>query len=239
MGISENGNNINNCITIGRMAPDFTTLSTDGIITLSQYRGKWVVLMSEPGNFAAVPTTSLVAFAEHYDEFAKRNAQILVVTINSNFSNIEMLINIYDNGITIPFPILEDRDAEIAHKYGIVNPDRMYEESVRDLFIINPEGKIRAILTYPVSCGRNTYEVLRIIESLQLTEAYNVYTPANWMPGEPVIVPTTQFFKEALLRRENGKDMGLNCVSWYTCFKDYYSLGQPDDGISEQRKKKC
>lgn len=237
MGISENINNFTNCITIGRMAPDFTTLSTDGIITLSQYRGKWVVLMSEPGNFAAVPTTSLIAFAQYHDEFAKRNVQILVLTVNSNFSNIEMMINIYDNnGITIPFPILEDRNAEIARKYGSVNPDRMYEESVRDLFIINPEGRIRAILTYPVSCGRNTYEILRIIESLQITEAYNVYTPANWMPGEPVIVPTTHYFKEALERHKSVTDMDSNCTSWYVCFRDYYSLGQPED-VSEQRKR--
>jgi len=224
MSINEGRNNASNCISIGRIAPDFTTLSTDGVITLSQYRGKWVVLSSEPGNFAAPSSTSIIAFAEHYDEFVKRNVQILVVTIDNNFSNIEFLKNMYELGIVVPFPVLEDRNAEIANMYGMVNPDRIYEESVRDLFIISPEGKIKVILTYPVSCGRNTYEILRIIDSLQLTEAFNVYTPTNWMPGDPVMLPTTHNFKEAILRLEEGSDMGLNCRTWYGCFKDYNSL---------------
>ncbi len=237
MSINEGRNNVSNCISIGRMAPNFTTLSTEGVITLSQYRGKWVVLSSEPGNFAASSATSLLAFAEHYDEFVKRNVQILVLTIDNNFSNIEFLKNIYDLGIIVPFPLLEDRDAEIAHMYGIVNPDRIYEESVRDLFIISPEGRIKAVLTYPVSCGRNTYEVLRIIDSLQLTEAFNVYTPSNWMPGDPVMLPTTHSFKDAILRLEEGSDMGLYCRTWYGCFKDYNSLFQEENNVIEQNKK--
>lgn len=211
------------CITIGRIAPDFTTLSTEGTITLSQYRGKWVVLVSEPGDFAATSTTSLLAFTNHYEEFVKRNVQVLAVTIDNNFANIEWKKNIVDTyGIIIPFPLLEDRDAEIARKYGMVNPDKIYEESVRDLFIISPEGRIRAILTYPSSCGRNTYEVLRIIDSLQLTQAYNVYTPSNWMPGDPVMLPTTNDFNEAMRRLQ---EEGLYCTNWYICFVDYYSLG--------------
>lgn len=213
------------CITLGRIAPDFTALSTDGYITLSQFRGKWVILISEPGDYAATSTTSIIEFAMQYEEFRKRNAEILVVTIDNNFANIEWLTDIYENyGIIVPFPLLEDLKAEIAHKYGMVNPDRIYSESVRDLFIIGPEGKIHAILTYPVSCGRNTYEVLRIIDSLQLTEAYNVYTPSNWMPGDPVMVPTTHTFKDALIRKEGGSNLGLDCITWYNCYVDYNSL---------------
>ncbi|MEL7649151.1 MAG: redoxin domain-containing protein [Sedimentibacter sp.] len=213
------------CITLGRVAPDFTALSTDGYITLSQFRGKWVVLVSEPGDFAATSTTSIIELTKHYEEFRKRNVEILVVTIDNNFANIEWLVNIYENhGIVVPFPLLEDLKAEIAHKYGMVNPDRVYAESVRDLFIIGPEGKIRAILTYPVSCGRNTYEVLRIIDSLQLTEAYNVYTPSNWMPGDLVMVPTTHTFRDAMIRKERGSNFGLDCVTWYNCYTEYDSL---------------
>ncbi|HOK50090.1 MAG: redoxin domain-containing protein [Bacillota bacterium] len=223
MSVSVNQRNY--CLTIGRIAPDFTALSTEGVVTLSQYRGKWVVIISEPGNFAATSTSSLLAFAAHYDEFAKRNVQILVVTIDNNFANIEWKMDIlYTYGVSIPFPLLEDRNAEIAVLYGMVNPDRIYEESVRDVFIIGPEGRIKAILTYPVSCGRNTYEILRIIDSLQLTEAYNVYTPANWMPGDPVMLPTTQDFNEAKLRLEGQN--GLFCPSWYNCYLDYNSLTQ-------------
>jgi peroxiredoxin (alkyl hydroperoxide reductase subunit C) len=224
--ISNYENNIyRGCVTIGRMAPDFTALSTDGPLTLSQYRGKWVILISEPAVFAAIPTTSLVTLAMMYDEFEKRNAQVLCVTLDNNFANIDWLMDIYDkHGIKIPFPLLEDRDKEIANKYGIVNPDRIYEQSVRDLFMINPKGRISAIITYPVSCGRNYYEVLRVLDSLQLTEAHNVYTPSNWMPGDPVIEPTPHTFNEAIERSESGESMGLDCVSWYICYRDYDSL---------------
>lgn len=236
---NNNENNIEQgCVTIGRMAPDFTTLSTEGVVTLSQYRGKWVVLVSEPGDFAATSTTSLLELTKHYEEFVKRNVQILVVTIDNNFANIEWksdILEIY--GVVVPFPLLEDRNADIARKYGIVNPDRIYEDSVRDLFIISPEGKICAILTYPVSCGRNTYEVLRIIDSLQLTEAYNVYTPSNWMPGYPVMVPTTHNYNEAMNRLFNGQDEGLYCTSWYSCFKDYYSLGNNNQNNPETNER--
>jgi peroxiredoxin (alkyl hydroperoxide reductase subunit C) len=230
MSTNNEDNIIPGCITIGRIAPDFTALSTEGYITLSQYREKWVVLVSEPGDFAATSTTSLLALTGLYEEFAKRNVQILVVTIDNNFANIEWKKNIFDTyGVKVPFPLLEDRNAEIAHQYGIVNPDRIYEESVRDLFIIDPNGKIRSILTYPSSCGRNTYEVLRIIDSLQLTDAYNVYTPSNWMPGDPVMLPTTHDFNEALKRLQ---EEGIYCTDWYSCFKDYYSLGNTNQNNS-------
>jgi peroxiredoxin (alkyl hydroperoxide reductase subunit C) len=219
------------------MAPDFTTLSTNGTITLSQFRGKWVLLITEPIDFAATSTEAIIAYTMLFNEFEKRNVQILFLTVDNNFANIEWLVDIYKTyGIVVPFPLLEDRTAEIADKYGIVNPDRIYEESVRDLFIIGPEGKIRAILTYPISCGRNIYEVLRILDSLQLTQAYNVYTPPNWMPGDPVMVPTTQTFNEALLRSKGGSSMGLDCTTWYNCYKDYNSLGNSKQNNSELNK---
>jgi peroxiredoxin (alkyl hydroperoxide reductase subunit C) len=184
-----------------------------------------VLLVSEPGNFAATSTTSLIALTRFYEEFVKRNVQILAVTIDNSFSNVEWKNNIFeDYNIIVPFPLLEDRNAEIANKYGMVNPDRIYEESVRDVFIISPEGRIRTILTYPASCGRNTYEILRIIDSLQLTEAYNVFTPANWMPGDPVMIPTTHNFNEAMNRLYSGQSQGIYCTNWYSCYKDYYSL---------------
>lgn len=228
MGVNNEHNIDRGCITIGRQAPDFTTLSTEGIITLSQYRGKWVLLFSEPAVFAAISTSSIIELAKLQDEFEKKNVQILMLTLDNNFANIEWLNNIYDNfGIIVRFPILEDRDKKIANNYNIVSPDRIYENSVRDLFIISPTGLIRAIITYPISLGRNYYEVLRAIDSLQLTEMYNVFTPANWMPGEPVMIPTVQKFSEAILLKENDKKLGLDCLTWYNCFKDYYSLGDP------------
>lgn len=194
------------CITIGRQAPDFTASSTQGVITMSQFRGKWVLFISQPGDFTPVSATELISLEQLKHEFDKRNVQILSLTIDSTFSDIGWLINIYNtSGIIISFPIMMDRNAEIAKLYGMVNPDRIYEESVRDAFIISPEGRIRAILTYPVSSGRNIYEILRLIDSLQLTHEYNVYTPVNWIPGQQVIVPPPNTLDEAL-QRENGGD---------------------------------
>lgn len=221
------------CITIGRQAPDFTTLSTHGVITLSQFRGKWVVLVDEPGNFAATSTTSIIALANNYEEFVKRNVQILCLTIDNNFSNIEWLNDILEHyGVLVQYPLLEDRNADIARKYNIVNPDRIYEESVRDVFIISPEGKIRCILTYPNSCGRNTFEILRIIDSLQLTDAYGVYTPANWVVGSPVMLPTANTFSKAPLRKHQGLSQGLGCSTWYNCYIDYNKLVNNENNIN-------
>ncbi|WP_313347169.1 redoxin domain-containing protein [Sedimentibacter sp.] len=225
----------NGHITIGRLAPDFTALSTHGPITLSDYRGKWVVLASEPGNFLATSTSSIVAASLVYNELQKRNTQQLFVTIDNVFSNNELLKQIYDDyGIIVPFPLIEDRDAEIAHAYGMINPDRIYEESVRDLFIINPEGRIRAILTYPRSVGRSSYEILRLLDALQLSEAYNVSTPTNWVPGDPVILPTRKTFYEGLNRYINSESSGIYCKPWYACYIDYNSLINNNKSIEYQ-----
>lgn len=213
------------CVTIGRMAPDFTALSTHGPITLSHYRGKWVILFSEPANFLATVTAAIVDAAMFNDEMQKRNAQNLCVTIDNVYSNNQLMKEIYDSfGIVVPFPLIEDRNAEIANAYGIVNPDKIYEESVRDVFIINPAGRIRAILTYPVQVGRNGYEVLRLLDALQLSEKYNVYIPNNWMPGDPVIIPTSTIFNEAMNMYLNSSSLGIYCNPWYTCYIDYNSL---------------
>lgn len=224
--VSDNNSDINQgCITIGRLAPDFTASSTQGVITLSQYKGKWVLLFSQPGDFTPVSETEIISFTKLYQEFEKRNVQLLGITIDSTFSDIEWLYDISNRtGLTVPFPLLSDRNAEIAKLYNMVNPDRIFEESVRDAFLINPYGRIRAIVTYPVSCGRNTYELLRLIDSLQLTEGYNFYTPANWMPGEPVVLPPPHTLEEAIQRTKEGSLLELKCSSWYLCYKDYNSI---------------
>lgn len=222
------------CVTIGRMAPDFTALSTHGPVTLSQYRGKWVILFSEPANFIATATAAIVDASKFYDEIQKRNTQLLCVTIDNVFSNNQLMKDIYDCfGILVPFPIIEDRNADIANDYGIVSPDRIYEESVRDVFFINPAGKIRAILTYPVQVGRNGHEVLRLLDALQLTEKYNVYTPNNWMPGNPVIIPTSKTFNEGMNRYLNASSLGIYCNPWYTCYMDYNSLINNNSDIKD------
>jgi len=219
--------NINNsqeivrlCLTIGRIAPDFTALTTSGPITLSQYRGKWVMLFSHPGDFTPVCTSEFLAFTQLYPEFANRNVQLLGISIDSNPAHLGWFMDIMEfTGIKIPFPLIADRDAQISALYGMVNPDRIYEQSVRDVFIIDPNQRIRAIFAYPATNGRNVYELLRLIDALQVSTTYNLITPANWMPGDPVIVPPPQTFDEAI-KRDTDPSEDLSCKRWYMCYKN-------------------
>jgi peroxiredoxin (alkyl hydroperoxide reductase subunit C) len=226
--ISKNSNDNNNnmqinreCITIGRIAPDFTALTTQGPITMSQFRGKWVLFFSHPGDFTPVCTSEFMSLALLNPEFEKRNVQLLGISIDSTPSHLAWFYDILQfSGIIIPFPLISDRDSVIAATYGMVNPDRIYEQSVRDVFIIDPSQRIRAILTYPATNGRNMYEILRLIDALQVTDEYKVNTPANWMPGDPVLTHYPNTF-EGLLEKANDPNInGLDCVRWYMCYKD-------------------
>ncbi len=213
------------CLTIGRIAPDFTAMTTDGPITMSQYRGKWVLLFSHPGDFTPVCTSEFISFAQLNSEFERRNVQLLGISIDSNPSHIGWLYSIMQmSGIKMPFPIIADRDAYVSALYGMVNPDRIYEQSVRDVFIIDPNQRIRAILTYPATNGRNIYELLRLIDALQVSTTYGVSTPANWMPGDPVIVPVANTLDEAIERGSNLEASEMNCLAWYYCFADLSEL---------------
>lgn len=217
--------NNSECLTIGRIAPDFTAITTRGTITLSQYIGKWVLLFSHPGDFTPVCTSEFIAFTQLASEFERRNVQLLGISIDSNPSHLEWVHNIYQfTGLTIPFPLIADRDATISRQYGMVNPDSIYEQSVRDVFIIDPARRIRSILTYPASNGRNIYELLRLIIALQTTDTYSVSTPANWMPGQPVIVPPPNTYEGLLEREDNHEGSDIQCLQWYMCFKDYNEL---------------
>jgi len=213
------------CITLGRVAPDFAASSTEGPITLSQYRGKWVVLFYEPGDFSPTATSELISFTQLHPEFEKRNVQLLGISIDSNPAHLAWLYNIQQfTGIEIPFPLIADRDAEISRLYGMVNPDRIYEESVRDVFFIDPNRKIRSILTYPATNGRNMYELLRLIDALQTTDRYMVSTPANWVPGQPVIVPPPYTYEGLLERASTPPSPDMLCLQWYMCFENYNDL---------------
>lgn len=221
----------NECITLGRIAPDFTASSTQGPITLSQFRGKWVVLFYEPGDFYSTSTSELIAFTQLYSEFERRNVQLIGVTIDSNLSDIEWLFDINQHlGISIPFPLISDRNAEIARLYDVVSPDRVYEVSVRNVFIMSPNQYILAIIAYPLSCGLNIYEILRVIDSLQVTENYNLYTPSNWMPGSPLLTPAPHTIEEATQRWNNQESLDLDCGMWYYCFK-YLNLDNATENI--------
>ncbi|KNY29196.1 peroxiredoxin [Pseudobacteroides cellulosolvens] len=209
----------NEPLKIGMKAPDFSATTTFGPLKISDYEGKWLVFFSHPGDFTPVCTTEFIAFARYYPYFVQRNACLLGLSIDSNPSHLAWVYNIYQNtGIQIPFPIVADRDASVARLYGMIAPDLNKSETVRSVFIIDPKGIIRAILQYPSTNGRNIPEIIRLIDALQTTDKEKVVTPANWMPGQPVIVPYPKTYKELIERVQNPQ--GLMCIDWYLCFKD-------------------
>ncbi len=210
-----------NNVTVGRLAPDFRALSTHGYINLSDYRGSWVVLFSHPAAFSPVSTSEVIMGSYYFPEYLKRNVQIIALTTDNNFANLAWVYDIYNKtGITVPFPIISDNDKEISNLYRMVNPDRTYEESVRDAFIINPTGKIAGIVTMPHTNGRNATELLRIIDAMQTTEKYNYYTPAAWQVGDPVLVPPINTYDELINRVNTAAELGYNCPFWYLCYKN-------------------
>lgn len=205
------------CLKIGQKAPDFCTLSTFGRVCLSDYKGKWLIFFSHPADFTPVCTTEFVAFAKEAPEFANRNACLLGVSIDSNPSHLAWVENIKrTQGVIIPFPILADRNASIAKMYGMFSIDEESYSTVRNVFIIDPDGIIRAMLIYPMTNGRYIPEILRLLDALQLSTKEKVVTPANWLPGDPVMVPPPQTYEEMMKRKD---DAGLSCVDWYLCYK--------------------
>ena len=206
-------------ITIGRLAPDFIALSTQGYIRLSDYRGKWVVLTSHPSAFGAVSTTEIISAAQDYPRLSEQNIEIIGLTTDNIYSILAWVNDIYQNtGISIPFPIISDTDLSLSELYGMISADRTFGATVRSNFIIDPSGKIKAIITLPVSTGANGEEILRILESILINENYNLHTPANWKPGDPVVVPNPVSYEEMVSRAENSESLGYYCPLWYLCY---------------------
>lgn len=199
---------------LGRKAPDFEALTTHGTLRLSDYQGMWLVLFSHPADFTPVCTTEFIAFSEIYDELNKRNVQLLGLSVDSVSSHIAWLRNIEEKmGVKVPFPVIADLNKEVAKKYGMIHPDQSKTETVRCVFVIDPESKVRAMIYYPLTTGRNMKEILRLIDALQTTDKNKVATPANWNPGDPVVVPPPTTVEQAEERLREGYD----CKDWYLC----------------------
>ena len=210
-----------NLPTLGSKAPDFKANTTKGPIKLSNYTGKWVVLFSHPGDFTPVCTTEFLCFSKYYDEFKKRNTEIIGLSIDSNSSHLAWIYNIFQfTGVEIPFPIIEDRDMSIAKLYGMISKPMSNTSTIRAVFIIDDKQILRTILYYPLTTGRNIPEILRIIEALQTSDKNNVVTPANWFPGMPVILPYPKNYKELKekIKTCNTKNSDCCCMDWYLCF---------------------
>jgi peroxiredoxin (alkyl hydroperoxide reductase subunit C) len=193
---------------IGDRAPDFEAITTHGSLTMNDLRGHWVVLFSHPADFTPVCTTEFVAFARRADEFAKRDVKLLGLSIDSIHSHLAWLRNIEEKiGVTIPFPVIADVDMKVANKFGMIHPAASTTAAVRALFVIDPEGFVQAIIYYPLQTGRSIDEILRLVDALQTTSQHYVATPADWHPGEKVIVPPplTQEQVEEVLRSDYEK----------------------------------
>lgn len=210
---------MNGNVKIGMYAPDFEAVTTMGDICLNNYKGRWLVLFSHPGDFTPVCTTEIIAFSKANTYFKERNAELLGLSVDSNASHLAWLYDIYcRTGIKVPFPIIADRNGTIARKYGMISNDVSNTETVRNVFIIDDKGIVRAILVYPMNVGRCIPEILRLLEALQIADCNKGATPANWCPYEPMIVPMPQTF-QGLEERINEINKNRNGFNWYLSFK--------------------
>ncbi len=201
---------------INEPAPEFEAKSTHGVIKLSDYtsKGKWVLLFSHPADFTPVCTTEFVEFSRRFDEFEKRNVQLIGVSIDSIYSHIAWARNIEQNfNVQVKFPLIADLDQKVARAYGMVHEAVSDTAAVRAVFFIDPKSNVRALLYYPLSLGRNIEEILRVFDALQTAEANACATPANWKPGEPVIVPAPLTQADAATRVNSSN--GYEVKDWY------------------------
>lgn len=177
-------------LRLGDTAPDFEQQSSVGTIKFHEYLGdQWGVLFSHPADFTPVCTTELGYTAKLADEFSRRNVKVLALSVDSVDSHGKWVPDINETqGTTVNFPILADEDRKVSTLYDMIHPNANATLTVRSVFIIDPAKKIRLTLTYPASTGRNFNEILRVIDSLQLTDSHSVATPVNWQDGDDVII---------------------------------------------------
>lgn len=201
-------------------APDFTAITTFGTMKMSDYKGRWVVLFSHPGDFTPVCTSEFLSFSQNAPAFEALNASLVGLSIDSNPAHLAWVNSIYLNtGVQVPFPVIADRSGDIARLYGMLAPEVSTTATVRNVFFIDPKQIIRAILIYPLTNGRCTAEILRLLQALQTTDEFNVSTPVCWQPGEPVMVPAPATYEQLVQRENNPTGSGLECKDWYWCYK--------------------
>lgn len=211
---------------IGERAPEFKAITTQGPIHFPvDYKGSWVILFSHPADFTPVCTSEFITFASLEQKFAKANTRLVGLSVDGLYSHIAWLRAIKDKieykgmkNVEVQFPLIEDITMDVARKYGMIMPGESSTKAVRAVFIIDPKGLIRAIIYYPLSLGRNFDELYRVILALQTADQFAVATPADWQPGEDVIVPTAGSCGVAKDRME-GKDKDMECKDWFFCTK--------------------
>lgn len=210
---------------IGDKAPEFRATTTQGEINFpSDYKGEWVILFSHPADFTPVCTTEFMTFAHLEEKFKKANCNLVGLSIDGLYSHIAWLRSIKDKikfrdmkNIEVKFPLIEDITMEVANKYGMVQPGESQTQAVRAVFFIDPKGIIRAIIYYPLSLGRNFDEIYRALIAMQTSDKFNVATPADWNPGDDVIISPAGSCGVAEERMTKADD--LECEDWYFCTK--------------------
>ncbi|HAO47422.1 MAG TPA: peroxiredoxin [Ferruginibacter sp.] len=193
-------------LRLGDVAPNFKAKTTEGEIDFYEYLGTgWGILFSHPADYTPVCTTELGRTALLKEEFAKRNVKVLAVSVDPLDKHLGWRSDINETqNCSVDFPIIADESREVANLYDMIHPNASETFTVRSLFIIGPDKKVKLMITYPASTGRNFYEVLRVIDSLQLTASYSVATPADWKHGEDVIVVPAVSTEDALKKFEKG-----------------------------------
>ena len=207
-------------------APAFKAVTTQGEINFPKdYSGSWVILFSHPADFTPVCTSEFMTFAHMEQDFEKANCKLVGLSVDGLYSHIAWLRTIKDKieykgmkNIEVNFPLIEDISMNVAKKYGMIQPGEDTTKAVRAVFYINPKGIIRAMIYYPLSLGRNFDEIYRALIALQTADKFSVATPADWRPGDDVIVPPAGSCGSAKDRME-GKEEDVKCYDWFFCTK--------------------
>lgn len=210
---------------IGDMAPEFEAITTQGIINFpTDFSGEWVILFSHPADFTPVCTSEFITFAYLEEKFAKANCKLVGLSIDGLYSHIAWLRTIKEKiefhgmkNIEVKFPLIEDITMEIAKKYGMIQPGESKTQAVRAVFFIDPKGTIRAIIYYPLSLGRNFDEIYRALIAMQTSDKFLVATPADWNPGDDVIISPAGSCGAAEERMTSTDE--LKCEDWFFCTK--------------------
>ncbi|CAI9418883.1 peroxiredoxin [Nocardioides sp. T2.26MG-1] len=212
---------------IGDPAPEFTAVTTQGEIHFpGDYAGTWVILFSHPADFTPVCTSEFMTFATMQDEFKAYNTELVGLSVDGLYSHIAWLRTIKEkitfrdiSNVEVTFPLIDDVSMKVATLYGMIMPGEATTQAVRAVFVIDPQGIVRTVLYYPLSLGRNFDELLRVVKALQTADAFGVATPADWRPGERVIVPPAGSCGTAKDRMA-GTEEGVECVDWFFCTKE-------------------
>ncbi len=210
---------------IGDLAPAFKAVTTQGEISFpGDYIGSWVILFSHPADFTPVCTSEFMTFASMEGKFSQAGCKLVGLSVDGLYSHIAWLRSVKEKieykgmkNVEVKFPLIEDITMEVAHKYGMIQPGESSTKAVRAVFFIDPSGVIRAIIYYPLSLGRNFDELYRVLIGLKTADAFSVATPADWRPGDEVIVPPAGSCGVAKDRMEGKEEM--TCHDWYFCTK--------------------